>query len=296
MKLFDCFMYYDEDLLLNIRLNILSKFVDKFVISEAKYLHNGKRKKLNFQINKFEKFKNKIEYIVVDREPKNIIPISSKDDIQTADEKKILNSLKRENFQREMLLKGLVDIDNEDVIMISDIDEIPNLDSFKINELNNDIAIFKQKMFYYKFNLSLPNLNWYGSKACKIKDLKSIDFLRSIKNKSYPFYRLDTLLSDIKHQSVKIVENGGWHFSNLKNLEELERKYLNDENYAEYLLQGYSKEMIKENLINKSIGYNHSAKKDSNERFQSTKLEKIELNNLPTYLLKNLKLYEDWLD
>ena len=61
MKLFDCFMYYDEDLLLNIRLNILSKFVDKFVISEAKYLHNGKRKKLNFQINKFEKFKNKIE-------------------------------------------------------------------------------------------------------------------------------------------------------------------------------------------------------------------------------------------
>ena len=170
MKLFDCFMYYDEDLLLNIRLNILSKFVDKFVISEAKYLHNGKRKKLNFQINKFEKFKNKIEYIVVDREPKNIIPISSKDDIQTADEK-ILNSLKRENFQREMLLKGLVDIDNEDVIMISDIDEIPNLDSFKINELNNDIAIFKQKMFYYKFNLYYENFNWFGSKAVKKKIL-----------------------------------------------------------------------------------------------------------------------------
>ena len=99
-------------------------------------------------------------------------------------------------------------------------------------------------MFYYKFNLILPNLDWYGSKACKIKNLKNVDSLRSIKNKSYPFYRVDTLFSGSKHQSVKIVENGGWHFSNLKNLDELERKYLNDENYAEYLLQGYSKEMI----------------------------------------------------
>ena len=61
MKLYDCFMFYDEKLLLEIRLNILNKFVDKFVISEAKYLHNGKPKKLNFNINDFNEFRNKIE-------------------------------------------------------------------------------------------------------------------------------------------------------------------------------------------------------------------------------------------
>jgi len=65
---------------------------------------------------------------------------------------------------------------------------------------------------------------WFGSKACKLKDLKTIDLLRATKNRKYQFYRLDTFFSDIKHQSVKIIENGGWHFSNLKNIEELERE------------------------------------------------------------------------
>ena len=166
MKLYDCFMYYDEDLLLDIRFNILSKFVDKFVITEAKYLHNGKRKNLNFKINKFEKFKNKIEYITVDEDPKDIIPINSDDTIKISDEK-ILNSLKRENFQREMISEGLFNIDKEDVIVVSDIDEIPNLKNFKLEELNNDIAIFKQKMFYYKFDLYYENFDWFGSKAVK---------------------------------------------------------------------------------------------------------------------------------
>lgn len=207
-----------------------------------------------------------------------------------------MNSVLRIQHQRNFISNFIDKFSPEDYLIHSDNDEIPNLEAYNLKNNKKKFVIFKQKMFYYKFNLGLPNLNWHGSKACKIKDLKSIDFLRSIKNKSYPFYRIDILLSDIKHHSVKIVENGGWHFSNLKNLEELERKYLNDENYAEYLLQGYSKEMIKENLTNKSISYNHSAKKNSNDRFQSTKLEKIELDNLPAYLLKNLKLYEDWLD
>ena len=151
-------------------------------------------------------------------------------------------------------------------------------------------------MFYYKFNLILPNLNWYGSKACKIKNLKSIDLLRAIKNKVYPIYRIDVFFSQIKQQSIFLVENGGWHFSNLKTLDELERKYLNDENYAEYLAQGYTKEMIRENLINRSIGYNHSAKKNSDNRFKSTKLEKTNLDILPSYLIKNLNNYKDWID
>ena len=72
MKIYDCFMYYDEDLLLEIRLNELNKYVKKFVIAEATYTHNGSKKKLNFDIQKFKKFKDKIEYIVVDDQPPNI--------------------------------------------------------------------------------------------------------------------------------------------------------------------------------------------------------------------------------
>ena len=69
MNIYDCFMYFDEDLLLDLRLNSLDKYVKKFVITEATYGHNGSKKKLNFDINKFKKFKDKIEYIVVDKEP-----------------------------------------------------------------------------------------------------------------------------------------------------------------------------------------------------------------------------------
>ena len=50
MNIFDCFMYFDEDLLLDLRLNFLDKYVEKFVITEATYTHNGTKKKLNFDI------------------------------------------------------------------------------------------------------------------------------------------------------------------------------------------------------------------------------------------------------
>ena len=291
MKIIDTTTYFEEDLMMDLRFNILDPFIDKFIVCEARFSHSGKKKEIKFDKKNFPKFEDKIIHSIVDNEPANLI---IKNNLSNSEIR--MNSILRIQHQRNFISNFIDQFSPEDYLIHSDNDEIPNLEAYNLKNNKKKFVIFKQKMFYYKFNLSLPNLNWYGSKACKIKDLKSIDFLRSIKNKSYPFYRLDTLLSDIKHQSVKIVENGGWHFSNLKNLEELERKYLNDENYAEYLLQGYSKEMIKENLINKSIGYNHSAKKNSNERFQSTKLEKVELNNLPTYLLKNLKLYEDWLD
>ena len=73
-------------------------------------------------------------------------------------------------------------------------------------------VIFNQKIFYYKFNLSLPELKWFGSKACKLKYLKIINNLRNIKNRKYSYFRFDTLFSDYKQNSVNIVENGGWHF------------------------------------------------------------------------------------
>ena len=60
MNVYDCFMYFDEDLLLDLRLNILNKYVDKFVITESKYLHSGKEKKLNFDVRNFQNLKTRL--------------------------------------------------------------------------------------------------------------------------------------------------------------------------------------------------------------------------------------------
>ena len=79
MKIIDCFMYFDEDMILDIRLNILSKFVSKFVICEANFNHNGSKKKLQFDIKKFSKFSEKIIYLPLETQPNNLKKINEKD-------------------------------------------------------------------------------------------------------------------------------------------------------------------------------------------------------------------------
>jgi len=142
--------------------------------------------------------------------------------------------------------------------------------------------------------LVVPKLSWFGSKACKLKYLKSIDNLRNIKNKKYSLFRFDTYFSDIKNVSVKIVNNGGWHFSNLKSAKQLEKKYLNDENHAEYELKDTSYETIKDNILRKVVPYNYEVDKSSNQRFNETKLDNIDLNYLPKYINNNIEKYKEW--
>ena len=141
MNIYDCFMYFDEDLLLDIRLNYLNKFVKKFVITEANYTHNGNKKKLNFDVNKFRKFKDKIIYIVVDKEPKNIIKLSRGENEEKRGEKLILNGMARDYYQRECIQKGLNQALEDDIILISDLDEIPNLNNFDFTQIKNKILL-----------------------------------------------------------------------------------------------------------------------------------------------------------
>ena len=291
MKIIDTTTYFEEELMMNLRFNILNNYVDKFIVSEARFTHSGQEKDIKFNKKKFPKFEDKIIHIILDKEPEEII---KKKRLSNAELR--INSIIRIKSQRDFILKHISPNSQEDYLIHSDNDEIPDLKNFDLKKNTKKYVIFNQKMYYYKFNLSLPNLNWFGSKACKIKNLKSIDILRSIKNKKYPFYRIDTFFSNLKHQSLHVVKNGGWHFSNLKNLDELERKYLNDENHAEYEAQGFTKNKIIENLKNKTINYNHSAKKNSSNRFQSTKLEKVNLNTLPEFIINNLDKYQDWID
>ncbi len=297
MRIYDCFMFYDETMLLEIRLNILNKFVDKFIITEASYLHNGHHKKLNFDIKNFQEFKHKIEYIVVNDHPASILELSDKDNESEKSRKKIINSLKRENFQREELAKGLLNIDNEDLIIISDVDEIPNLESLKFNEINNEIIIFKQKMFYYKFNLFYKDFIWYGSKAVKKKNFYSPQWLRNIKSKKYSFWRVDTHFSKKKYNNIKFIENGGWHFTCIKSPEEVHKKLLSYLHHQDYEKSNVSLIDLKNKMANNEALYDHKKdKKNSNKWFSDEKLIKIDFNELPAYLINQNEKYQEWFE
>jgi beta-1,4-mannosyl-glycoprotein beta-1,4-N-acetylglucosaminyltransferase len=92
-------MFFDEEMLLDLRLNILDKFVDQFVIVESSYTHNGKDKKLLFDINKYPKFKEKINYIILKDLPDDVEKVNSGDSQGEVSRKEILNALKRENYK-----------------------------------------------------------------------------------------------------------------------------------------------------------------------------------------------------
>ena len=297
MKIYDCFMFSDEKILLDIRLNSLNKFVDKFIITEANYLHNGDPKKLNFNINEFSKFKDKIEYIIVKDQPLNILSENKNDSLIKKDEKKIFNSILRDNYQREQLRNGLKKLDDDDVIIISDLDEIPNLDNFNLKKINNEIIFFKQKMFYYKLNLFYENFVWFGSKAIKKRNFISPQWLRNIKNKKYPFWRIDTLFSRKKYNNIKFVENGGWHFTCIKKPIDIHKKLQTFAHHQDYERSNMSLFEIEKKIKEKKILYNHKAdKKNQNKWFSDEILQKIKLEHLPEFIIQNKNKYDEWID
>jgi len=173
MKIYDCFTYLDEDLLLDLRLNILDQYMDFFVIVESKYFHNGKERQLKFDIKKYKKFENKIIYIVHENEPAGIYKINKEDDKDTKSIKLITNAHLRENDHRNHISQGLNSATDNDLILISDVDEIPNFESIKLEKIKNQIIMFEQSIFYYKLNKYLPNFTWYGTKGCKKKIFKN---------------------------------------------------------------------------------------------------------------------------
>ena len=293
MKIVDCFMYSDEDMMLDIRLNVLDKYVSNFIICEASFNHNGSPKKLNFNINNFSKFKNKIIYLSIEKQPDDLRIINNEDDDNKKNSKILDNALNRENYQRNYLFKGLDKFSDDDLILINDLDEIPNLENFKYN---NKITLFKQKMFYYKLNLIYPNFFWVGSKACKKKHLVNPQWMRNIKSKKYSFWRLDTFFSKKKYIDISFVDNGGWHFSNVKNAKELDKKMKTFLHHLEYEESGMNAKDLEKNILERNVFYNHFADKKTNKMGYKTKLEKIDLNQLPDFIKLNQEKFNQWLD
>ena len=269
MKIYDCFSYWDEDLLLNLRLNILDEFVDYFVIVEGNKTWQNNSKKLQFNIEKFKNFKHKIIYIPVEDMPAG------------------KNPWIRESFKRNCILRGLKQAKNEDLIIISDLDEIPNPKLILNFDLSMRYAVFKQKHFYYKMNLqSQKNPFWFGSRVCIKKYLKSPQWLRELKFKKRPFWRLD------KFRLNNILDTGGWHFCNLKNAEELLYKYRN-------LCETNDPHVFKEKIDKKFLDINEIKKRIQNGQ-DIIGREEIYLpinldNRFPDYIVNYKKDLSDWI-
>lgn len=256
MKIFDCLIFYNENFLVNARINILYDVVDYFVICESKFDLSGNKKKLNFKLlNK--KFKKKIRYLKL-----SSLPINNND------------PWKLEALQREKLFDGIYDSVPEDIIMYSDSDEIPSPNILQNIKLRKKYAILLMKMYSYKLNIYNPHETpWEGTRVCKRKDLKSFSYLRKnilVKNLRKK-WRLNI------EKNIQIINNGGWHFNNLYSPKVISKK-LKVFPHKEFSLEKYSDiEIIKKKifLLQDLFGRGNNYKK--------VKIDK----NYPKYIFKN---------
>jgi beta-1,4-mannosyl-glycoprotein beta-1,4-N-acetylglucosaminyltransferase len=265
MAIYDCFQYFNEDHIVDLRLNILDKYVDFFVISESTKNHQGKNKKLNFDIKNFPKFKKKIKFVVADY-TKNIDCNN-----HTGGESPV------EQHQRNSLIEGIKDASPEDLIILSDSDEIPDLTKISVINKNKKYIAFSQKMFMYKLNLqNLDESNWIGSRIIKKKNITSMQELRNLKFKEYPFWRIDK-------KNLQIIE-GGWHFSFLQTPQQILTK-IKSFSHGEFNNETINEKSIEEKIIKNQDVFN-----------RGLKLKKIDLDSsFPDYILKNKSKYLKWI-
>tara|TARA_B100000900_G_scaffold411332_1_gene430813 strand:- start:229 stop:1104 length:876 start_codon:yes stop_codon:yes gene_type:complete len=291
-------MFYDEEMMLDIRMNILNNHVDYFIIVESNKFHNGEKRGLKFDIKKYSKFKDKIIYVVHDENLKQLENINQNDDEGTKSYKLIYNAHLRENDQRNFIIKGLDKSSENDLILVSDVDEIPNLENIEIKNINNKILMFEQNIFYYKLNRFLPNFKWYGTKACKKKYLISPQWLRNIKSNKYSFFRFDTFFSKTKYINKYYINNGGWHFSNLKKPEDIEVKLKSYLHHRDYEVEELGKDKIQKLITDNKTIYDMFGDKTGKKYGDESRknLEKFDLDKLPTYVKQNLDKYKDWID
>ena len=265
-KIIDCVTFFDNNYMFDFRYNVLSKYVDKFIVCESLFDHKNDPKKINFD-NEKKYFNNeKIKHIILESPfPENN------------------NGWQNQAVQREFILKNLDFTNFDDYIFFSDPDEIPNPNILINFELKKKYGIFHQKFFNYKFNLFNPYESpWEGTRVCKKKDLKSIDFMREKikgKNLKYNFFRFD------KEKNIEIFKNGGWHFNNLMQPEEISKK-LKTYAHTEFSESKFSSiETIREKIEKKIDLFNRG------EKYEKVKIDET----FPKYLLDNLDKFKKYI-
>tara|TARA_B110000196_G_scaffold121783_1_gene105559 strand:- start:99 stop:902 length:804 start_codon:yes stop_codon:yes gene_type:complete len=264
-KIIDCITFFDNNFMFDLRYNVLKNYVDYFVVCESKFDHRGNPKKINF-IKKDEYDFTKIKYFLLEEAfPKNT------------------NIWENQAIQREFLLESTNFAEPEDYIFFSDPDEIPNPEILINFELKKKYGIFMQKCFNYKFNLfNSYESPWEGSRVSKKKNLKSINFMRQkikSKNLNYNFLRID------KEKNIQIFNDGGWHFNNILDPQEISLK-LKTFAHSEFSSEEFSSPNVIKEKIEKKIdlfnrGHNY---------------KKIEINEtFPKYFLNNLEKYKKFI-
>jgi beta-1,4-mannosyl-glycoprotein beta-1,4-N-acetylglucosaminyltransferase len=210
MKIIDCFIFYNELDLLTYRLNVLNNIVDYFVIVESTHTFVGKEKKLFFNENKnlFDQFNKKIVHIIVDDFPHKYPNVSIQNN----------HVWENEFFQRDALSRGIKSIgelSESDMIIISDLDEIPDPDT--LNKIKNgkiivDINSLEMDLYYYNLHTKF-NDKWGGAKILLYKK----------------YIELNTSCSNIRNITCPTIVNGGWHLS-----------YFGDKYFIQNKIQNFS--------------------------------------------------------
>lgn len=288
-KIYDCFQFFNELDLLEIRLDLLYDHVDYFVISETNKTHSDDHKILFFEENKekFEKYLDKIIHIKHDY-PTNILDmgkiepidkytiqynkISERYDIEENEgHLKEYPTFCRDYLQKEFIKFGLMDCNDDDLIMISDLDEIPDpsvVDNIRENKLYNHCVM--QDCFYYNIN-TLAHTNWYGNYVVKYSDTKDVS-LTHLKNKRVDF--------------VKIFK-GGWHLSFMGGADRVKTKI---ESYAH---QEYNNNYIKDQIQNKIDSgkdiFGRPAYQDPLQEFYFDNMLSVDLDIYPKKMLDLIK-------
>jgi beta-1,4-mannosyl-glycoprotein beta-1,4-N-acetylglucosaminyltransferase len=280
MKIYDAFLFFNELELLEMRMNILNDVVDYFVVVESTITFSSKPKQLLFDKNRhlFDKFNDKIIHVIIDDSPNSFLSINYIDNPKTDSEilkNKILKHVDEspnwprhesqwgiETYQRESIIKGLVNCNDDDIVIISDVDEIPNpIEIEKIKNIGDEVFNFNQNMYFYYVNM-LKEKNWSGPKACSWGKLKTIS-LNSLRQN--------------KH-TTKVIPNGGWHFSFMGG----ESKVI--EKIEAYAHQEFNKPYYKENVRNNIMS--------NNDPFFRGGLMRVNIDDsYPKYLLENLEKY-----
>ncbi len=270
--IFDCVTYKNEDIILDLRLNILDEFVDKFIIVEATKDHAGNAKKLNFNKDKFKKFEKKIRYIVVDDMPEKVKSFRY-------NSRWWHENIVRDMHQRNQIMRGLYDAKDDDLIVISDIDEIPNLNN--LNKFNlKKYAVFSQKFYKYKFNLLSPSQTPYeGSRIVKKKYLISPQWLRHKYSKKIKFWQIHRYFTN-----PPVIKNGGWHFSFIGTPEVVKNK-----------IQGYAHGEIN-TPENTDLDRIKKKMENNEDVVDNITLKKVEIDSsFPKYMIKNLDKFKKFI-
>ena len=264
-KIIDCITFFDNNLMFELRYNILFDQVDYFVICESDFDHTGRKKGKKF-IWKNYYDKKKIKYFL----NLDSFPLKT-------------TRWEKQAIQREYLLNYLNFADSEDYIFFSDPDEIIKPELLNNFVLKKKYGIFLHDCYNFKFNLYNPYESpWEGSRVCKKKNLKSIDFMRQkvrVKNLKYKFYRID------KEKNIQIFHDAGWHFNNIMTPTEISLK-LRTFAHSEFSDEKFSSvEIIKKKIENKE---------DLFER--GHKYKYIDLDGkFPKYILDNKDKFKDFI-